>query len=46
MLSALGDHGAMGLTAVADTQPEADALYQRAVGIFKQEAADALKYHA
>ena len=45
MLSALGDHGAMGLTAVADTQPEADALYQKAVAIFKQEAADALKYH-
>jgi hypothetical protein len=46
MLSALGDHGSLGLTAVADSQPEADALYQRAVAIFKQEAAEALKYHA
>jgi hypothetical protein len=45
MLSALGDHGALGLTAVADSQPEADALYKRAVSIFKEEAAEAVKYH-
>ena len=45
MLSALGDHGAMGLTAVADSQEEADALYKKAVRIFKEEAEAALKYH-
>ena len=45
MLSALGDSGSLGLTAVADSQAEADALYKKTVGIFKQEAADALKYH-
>jgi pheganomycin biosynthesis PGM1-like protein len=42
MLAALGSHGRMGLTAVADTQAEADALYTHAVEIFQEEARDAL----
>ena len=42
MLSALGSHGNFGLTAVADTQAEADALYQRAISIIRQEARQAL----
>jgi hypothetical protein len=45
MLSALGEHGALGLTAVADSQAEADALYQRTVAVLKAEAQEALKYH-
>jgi hypothetical protein len=46
MLAALGSHGCMGLTAVADTHPEADALYARAVQIFQEEAREALKLPA
>ena len=46
MLAALGSHGRMGLTAVADTQAEADALYQHAVEIFQEEARDALNMQA
>jgi PGM1 C-terminal domain len=46
MLAALGSHGRMGLTAVADTQEEADALYQHAVEIFVEEARDALTLQA
>jgi hypothetical protein len=42
MLAALGSHGRMGLTAVADTQAEADALYAHAVEVFQEEARDAL----
>jgi hypothetical protein len=42
MLAALGSHGRMGLTAVADTQPEADALYAHAVKVFQEEAREAL----
>ena len=43
MLAALGSHGRMGLTAVADTQPEADALYAHAVEVFQEEAREALE---
>jgi hypothetical protein len=43
MLAALGDHGSMGLTAVGDTQAEADDLYARAVQVLHQEARQALK---
>src|SRR4029077_14087967 len=46
MLAALGSHGRMGLTAVADTQEEADALYKHAVEVFHDEARDALKMQA
>jgi hypothetical protein len=42
MLAGLGSHGRMGLTAVADTHPEADALYTRAVSVFQEEARLAL----
>ena len=42
MLAALGSHGRMGLTAVADTQAEADALYKHAVDVFQEEARAAL----
>jgi hypothetical protein len=42
MLSALGSHGSFGLTAVADTHADADALFQRAVSIIRQEARQAL----
>ena len=42
MLAALGSHGRMGLTAVADTQEEADALYKHAVQVFQEEAHAAL----
>src|SRR6266404_3109858 len=46
MLAALGSHGRMGLTAVADTQDEADALYTHAVEVFHEEARDALAMQA
>jgi hypothetical protein len=42
MLAALGDHGFVGLTAVGDTQAEADALYAQAVQVFHAEARLAL----
>ena len=42
MLAALGSHGRMGLTAVADTHEEADALYKPAVAVFQEEANPAL----
>jgi hypothetical protein len=46
MLAALGDLGNMGLTAVGDTQAEADELYARAVQVFREEARQALKLPA
>jgi hypothetical protein len=42
MLAALGDSGNVGLTAVGDTQEEADALYARAIQAFHAEAEEAL----
>jgi hypothetical protein len=38
MMNALAEHGVVGLTAVANSHPEAEALYQRAVGILDEEA--------
>jgi hypothetical protein len=46
MLAALGSHGRMGLTAVADTHEEADALYAHAVQVFQEEARLALNLQA
>jgi hypothetical protein len=42
MMSALGDCGRVGLTAVGDTQEEADAIYVRAVSMLDTEARLAL----
>lgn len=42
MLSALGDRGRFGLTAIADSHDAADALYARAVELFDREARAAL----
>jgi pheganomycin biosynthesis PGM1-like protein len=39
MMSALGDHGRLGLTAVADTHDEADALFRRTVVALDAESA-------
>jgi hypothetical protein len=38
MMSALGDHGHFGLTAVANTHAEARTLFAKAVGVFDREA--------
>jgi len=38
MMSALGDHGSLGLTAVANTHAEADTLYAKAVSVLDREA--------
>src|SRR3989449_10578677 len=46
MLAALGSHGRMGLTAVADTHEEADILFKQAVEVFQEEAREALKLQA
>jgi hypothetical protein len=46
MLAAIGDHGNLGLTAVGDSQTEADALYARAVQVLHDEARQALNLHA
>lgn len=43
MLSAIGDYGRLGLTAVAPTLGEAEALYKRTVRVIDEEAAKALK---
>ena len=40
MLNAVAESGSFGLTAVAGTRAEAEALYQRAVQIFDAEAAE------
>src|SRR5262245_27814898 len=42
MMSALGEHGRTGLTAVAESPEEARALYDSAVGTLDEEAASAL----
>lgn len=42
MLASLGEHGRFGLTAVADSAEEAQALYDRAIATFDQEARAAL----
>lgn len=42
MMSALGELGRVGLTAVGNTAEDADALYAKAVGILEQEALMAL----
>lgn len=39
MMSALGEHGRTGLTAVGESQEEADALYARAVAALDEESA-------
>lgn len=42
MISSVGDRGRFGLTAIADSAGEADALYKRTVQIFDDEARKAL----
>ncbi|MCB1008566.1 MAG: hypothetical protein KDB94_06705 [Acidobacteria bacterium] len=42
MLAALGEHGRFGLTAVADSAADAQALYERAIATFDEEARAAL----
>ena len=42
MINAIGEHGALGLTAVANTTAEADALYDKTVRCLDQEAALAI----
>jgi hypothetical protein len=42
MMSALSEHGRVGLTAVGDSPTEADAIYDRAVHVLADEAAVAL----
>jgi hypothetical protein len=43
MLSALGEHGRLGLTAVANTREQAQELYDRTVAVLDAEAAEALR---
>ncbi|MNC98794.1 hypothetical protein D3C83_168640 [compost metagenome] len=43
MLSALPEAGRVGLTAVADTPAEAEALYRRALTVLDEEARRALR---
>jgi hypothetical protein len=42
MLSMLPEIGRVGLTAVADSHAEADALYRRTIAVLDEEAAKAL----
>lgn len=42
MMSAVGDHGRLGLTAIADTLAEAQSLYDRTCAILDAEAHEAL----
>lgn len=42
MMSALGEHGRLGLTAVGNTQEEADAIYAKVVAALDREAQVAL----
>ena len=44
MLSAIGDHGRLGLTAIADSHAEARALYERMERAMHQEAELASHY--
>jgi hypothetical protein len=46
MMSALGEHGRVGLTAVGNSRAEADELFAKAVGILDQEARSALDHQA
>jgi len=46
MMSALGEHGRVGLTAVGNTSDEADALFAKAVEILDEEARLAMSAHA
>src|SRR5436853_462426 len=46
MMSALGELGRLGLTAVGNTAKEAEALYAKAVGVLEQEARLALNREA
>ena len=43
MVNGVGEQGALGLTAVADTRAEADALYEKTVAVLDEESARALK---
>jgi len=38
MMSALPEHGRMGLTAIGESHEQADELYERAVGVLNEEA--------
>jgi hypothetical protein len=38
MVNGVGEQGALGLTAAANTRPEAEALYDRTVAILDEEA--------
>jgi len=46
MMSALGELGRLGLTAVGNTAKEADELYAKAVGVLEHEARLALNREA
>ncbi|HEX3145013.1 MAG TPA: peptide ligase PGM1-related protein [Pyrinomonadaceae bacterium] len=46
MMSALGSHGRVGLTAVGNNREEADALFAKAVSVLDQEAQTALEQRA
>jgi hypothetical protein len=46
MMSALGEHGRVGLTAVGNSRDEADALFAKAVKILDDEARIALDHQA
>jgi hypothetical protein len=39
MINGVGEQGALGLTAVANSREEADALYQQTVDVLNAEAA-------
>jgi hypothetical protein len=41
MMSALPEHGRVGLTAIAESHPDADELYRRAVDVLDSEAEQA-----
>lgn len=43
MITALGDHGRLGLTAVGNTHREADEFYERTKDVLDREAADAAR---
>jgi hypothetical protein len=43
MMNAIAEHGVLGLTAVSNTQEDAEALYQRAIRALDEEAAMAAK---
>ena len=46
MLTALSERGRLGLTAVGETQEEADGIYRRAVDVLDQEAEAAMRQDA